>query len=381
MIYHLITTPECNLCCEYCCGKAFDEPESNIKFESVPQKPTYSMDELNSFLARDEDKPVSIIFYGGEPLLNIEFIKKVMDSQSKYKTVKNWLIQTNGILLDKLPKEYVNKFHTILVSIDGGKEITNKNRGEGTWEKVTSNLNLIKTSGFRGEIIARMAIEEPANFYEDIMELINPKETGKNMPQGFKFASIHWQLDANMWHDYKKRDFTKWSIKYNKDISKLADYWVMEIKKGNLLRLYPFIGIINSLLFEKKYYLRCGSGISNFTILPNGKISACPIMSGIKEHYLGDIKTAKPKLLPFKLNIKEPCISCEEFELCGGRCLYSNIRPVWPKKGVIEVCESVKHLIREMKRISPVVEKALKDGKIKKQELEFLKYNCAEIIP
>lgn len=119
MIYHIVTTPECNLCCEYCCGKSFSEPESKLKFESVPETPQYTMSELNSFLKKDEDKPVSIIFYGGEPLLNIDFIKKVMDSQKKYKVVKNFLIQTNGTLLDKLPKKYVNKFHTILVSIDG----------------------------------------------------------------------------------------------------------------------------------------------------------------------------------------------------------------------------------------------------------------------
>ena len=376
MIYHLITTPECNLACEYCLGKAFNEPESCIEFESVPENAKYSMRELNSFLKLDRDKPVSLIFYGGEPLLNINLIQKVMDSQAKYKTVKNFLIQTNGILLDKLPKKYVNKFHTILVSLDGGKETTNKNRGNGTWEKVNSNLHLIRKNDFRGELIARMAIEEPANFFDDIMDLINPRDHG-----GFAFTSIHWQLDANMWHDYEKRNFQKWSKKYNSDITRLADYWVSQLNKGVVLRLYPFIGILDSILNGTKYYLRCGSGIGNFTILTNGKISACPIMSGIKEKYLGDIRTTDPNTLPFKLKIREPCISCIEFDLCGGRCLYSNHYPVWPKEGIESICATIKHLINEMRRITPRVEKLIREGKIKKKELAFLKYNCAEIIP
>jgi len=376
MIYHVITTPECNLCCAYCGEKAFCEPESDIKFEPVPQTPQYSTSELNNFFKRDKDKPISVIFYGGEPLLNIDFIKKVMDSQSKYKTVKNFLIQTNGTLLDKLPQKYVNKFHTILVSIDGGKETTNKNRGESTWEKVTSNLKLIKKNGFKGELIARMAVEEPTDFYKDIIELISPKN-----PNGFAFTSVHWQLDANMWHDYEKRNFSGWSKQYNKGISKLVDFWVSELKNGRVLRLYPFIGIIDSILNGTQYFLRCGSGIGNFTVLPNGKISVCPIMSGVKENYLGDIKTTKPKMLPFKLTVCEPCTSCGEFALCGGRCLYSNLHPVWPKKGVEEVCGTIKHLIKEMKRIAPEVEKLLEEGKIKKKDLKFLKYNCAEIIP
>jgi len=376
MIYHVITTPECNLCCKYCCEKSFDEPDSGIEFESVPAVPNYSLKELDNFLKKDLDKPVSLIFYGGEPLLNIDFIKKVIDHQIKSKTVKNFLIQTNGILLNKLEKKYVNMFHTILVSIDGGKETTNTNRGEKTFEIVNKNLNKLIEDGFKGEIIARMAVEEPTNFYRDIMDLISPKT-----PNAFRFTSVHWQLDANMWHDYEKRNFPNWIKGYNKDITRLANFWISELSKGNVLRLYPFMGIMDSLINKTNYHLRCGSGIGNFTILPNGKISVCPIMSGIKENYLGDIKTANPSDLPFLLTVKEPCTSCTDFELCGGRCLYSNLHPVWAKKGINEICSSIKHLISEMKRVQPIIEKIIKDEKIKKKDLKFLKYNCAEIIP
>jgi len=377
MIYHLITTPECNLCCKYCCEKAFDEPESRIKFESVPKEAEYEMKELFGFLKKDPDKPISIIFYGGEPLLNIPFIKKVIDFNEKEKIIKNFLIQTNGTLLNELSKKYVNKFHTILVSIDGDEKTTDTNRGRGTYEKVISNLQEIKKNGFKGEIIARMAVEEPTNFFEDITYLINSNKQNNN----FVFTSVHWQLDANMWHDYEKRNFTNYSKKYNEDITKLANLFVKEAKKGHLLRLYPFIGILNTILFNKSYSMRCGSGVGNFTILTNGKISACPIMQGIKEKYLGDIKTTNPISLQNKLTVKEPCVSCKDFSLCGGRCLYSNIYPCWPKKGIEELCETIKYLLKEMERISPQIQELIDKKIIKKKELEFLKYNCAEIIP
>ena len=191
-----------------------------------------------------------------------------------------------------------------------------------------------------------MTVEEPTNFFDDVMELIKPQDK-----EGVSFNSIHWQLDANMWHDYKKRNFSTWIKEYNSDITKLADYWVSEMKKGRVLKLYPFLGIMNSLLFQTQYYLRCGSGVGNFTIIPNGKISACPIMQGISEKYLGDIKSTNPKNLGFKLTCSSPCTECSEFELCGGRCLYSNIYHTWPKKGINEICDSIKHLIFEMKRI------------------------------
>lgn len=373
MIYHIVTHPDCNLCCEYCCAKSFSEPVSKINFTSTPYKPEYKISELANFFSRDNDKPVSIIFYGGEPLLNIPFIEKIMSSKKIQKNVDNFLIQTNATLLCNLDKEYVNKFNTILVSIDGNKKTTNKNRGEGTYEKVISNIQKIKKEGFKNEIIARMTIEEPTNFYKDITFLIKNKD--------FSFNSIHWQLDANMWHDYKKRDFENWSKEYNKDITKLANLFLKKAKSGELLRLYPFIGVLNTLLFKTNYGLRCGSGIGNFTIQTDGKIVACPIMQGIQEKYLGDIKTTKPQNIVKKFVIQEPCTSCKDYELCGGRCLYSNTYPCWPKKGINELCNTIHHLLREMERIAPKIQKLIDNKTIKKKDLEFLKYNCAEIIP
>ena len=377
MIYHVVTHPDCNLCCEYCAGKSFDEPESDIKFTSTPSSPIYSPKELAEFISKDKDAPRSIIFYGGEPLMNIPFIKNVLDSKEINEVVDNFLIQTNGTLFNKLEAKYVNKFHTILVSLDGDIKTTNKNRGEGTYEKVINNLKEIKENGFSGEIIARMTVEEPTNFFEDISFLINSNNKNKD----FVFSSVHWQLDANMWHDYEKRDFENWSKKYNEDITKLADLFVNEAKKGNLLRLYPFIGILNTLLFGTQYGIRCGSGIGNFTIQTNGKIVSCPIMQGIEDKILGDIKSTAPQNLPHELAIGSPCTECCDYKMCGGRCLYSNMYPCWPKKGINEICVTIKHLLREMERIAPEIQKLIDEKIIKKKDLEFLKYNCAEIIP
>jgi putative peptide-modifying radical SAM enzyme len=398
MLYHIITTPECNLCCAYCCEKAFSEPEkkkSIFKFISEPQNPTYSLEELNSFLLKDKDnienkkEGITLTFYGGEPLLNTEFIKKLMDFYPKKNNLKlneklnsdsdskanvtRFMMQTNGVLLNKLPKEYVNRFHTILVSIDGDKKITDANRGEGTYDKVISNLNFITKNGFKGELIARMTIEEPVNAFDCITYLAKNKD--------FSFKSIHWQLDANMWQDYSKRKFSKWSKEYNLQITKLSNWWINQLKKENVIRLYPFMGILDSILNGEKYFLRCGSGVGNFTITPSGMISVCPIMTGVKSHYLGSIKTAIPDKLPFKIKIKEPCTSCDYFDLCGGRCLYSNLEPAWPSKGVKEVCGTVIHLIEEMKRIAPQLKKLIDKKIVSKKSLEMIKYNGAEIIP
>ena len=39
------------------------------------------------------------------------------------------MIQTNGVLLDQLAPEIINKLSTILVSLDGREALTDENRG------------------------------------------------------------------------------------------------------------------------------------------------------------------------------------------------------------------------------------------------------------
>ena len=100
------------------------------------------------------------------------------------------------------------------------------------------NIKILKGNGFDGELIARTTIEEQ-DIFQSVKELIDAG-----------FSSVHWQLDANFWkHDYEKRDFKGFAEKsYNPSIKKLADFWVEEMRKGRVLKLYPFLDITEDLL-------------------------------------------------------------------------------------------------------------------------------------
>ena len=54
------------------------------------------------------------------------------------------MMQTNGILLDRLPPEIVNRFVTLLVSLDGTRELTDANRGTGVYDRVMENIRKIR---------------------------------------------------------------------------------------------------------------------------------------------------------------------------------------------------------------------------------------------
>ena len=99
----------------------------------MPLKPTYTVAELQAFLERDlrtsGERP-TIIFYGGEPLVNRQFVLEVID-----KVDANFVLQTNATLLNTLTKEQLDKFAAILVSIDGKRETVDVNRGKGTYDR------------------------------------------------------------------------------------------------------------------------------------------------------------------------------------------------------------------------------------------------------
>ena len=344
--------------------KEFDNGlEKKFKFDfSDPCVSEVEISKLKEFLNKDPE--AVLIFYGGEPLLQIDKIKEIMDSIDV-----PFRIQTNGIFLDKLPKGYLNRIGKILVSIDGNKERTNKNRGEGTYEKVISNIELIKENGYKGEIVARMTIAQDCpDIYEQVLFLIK-----------IGFTSVHWQLDVGFYKtDFEKEKMKKFFEKYNKSISKLIEYWINEIQKGNVLKLYPFLGIVNSILKEEPAKLRCGAGHSGYAISTSGKIVACPIMNNIEDFKAGDINTEPKNLKKFEMN---ECKNCDVLDLCGGRCMYWRKAKLWPEEGDKMICDSIKYYIREIQLNMPKIIDSIINNIVSNTDFNFEKYFGPEIIP
>jgi len=306
-----------------------------------------------------------LIFYGGEPLVNLSKLKQIMDAFPE----NRYCMQTNGKLLDKLPTSYMNKISKILVSIDGDKERTDKNRGEGSYNLLLNNINFIRENGYKGEIVARMTISFP-DIYSQVKYLVKLNV----------FDSIHWQLDAGFYEsDYDKEKFSRFVEEYNKEISKLVDYWVENMNKSKVLKLYPFLGIFESLYYNKKTKLRCGSGYANYTITTNGKITACPIMNNIKNFYCGDLDSNPEELT--KIEVIEPCISCTSLNICGGRCLYANYAKLWPEEGQKQICQTIIHLINSIKKKIPEIKDLISKKIISEKDFEYEKYFGPEIIP
>lgn len=376
MFFHVILTSDCNLQCKYCFGESMDDFDEdfgdNIEVDyGLPRKVNYGVDLLDAFCKKDSE--CVLTFYGGEPLLGIDMLRQIMDKVSP----KHFMIQTNGLLLDRLEPKYVNRFHTILVSIDGEEALTDYYRGAGTFRKVINNLRLIKKNGFGGELIARVTVMEKTDLCKQIRWLLENDE--------FSFGSVHWQLNAGFWgNDYQRRNFEEWSkASYIPGVEKLAEFWVDQMEqKGVVLKLYPLLGIANSILHEeKKSLMRCGGGWINYAIQTDGYIIPCSTMWGMKKYYLGNIADADPLQLAKIFVDQPPCANCAMLGLCGGRCLYANITKRWTDEDYGKVCVTVSELVETVKMQVPRIKALIEKGKLRLEDFDYLKYNGCEIIP
>ena len=376
MFFHVILTSDCNLQCKYCFGESLDDFDEDFGDDievdyDLPRKLNYDLDLLKEFCCKDPE--CVLTFYGGEPLLGIDTLRQIMDKV----TPKHFMIQTNGLLLDKLEPKYVNRFHTILVSIDGQEALTDNYRGRGTFRKVVDNLKLIKKNGFEGELIARMTIMEQTDINKQVRWLLDNDE--------FSFSSIHWQLNAGFWgNDYQRRNFEEWTKNsYIPGVRALARFWVDQMEqKGVVLKLYPLLGIAESLLHgEKNVFMRCGGGWINYAIQTDGYIIPCPTMWGMKKYYMGHIRDADPLKLPRLFVDEKPCVDCSILGVCGGRCLYTNITKRWTDEAYSKVCHTVEQLIETVQDEIPRIQQLIKNKKIKLEDFDYLKYNGCEIIP
>lgn len=128
-VKHLVfeVTESCNLRCYYCgYGKLYNAVEGRYSEKLPVEKAMALIDYLASFWKEDKsrNKAINISFYGGEPLLNFDFIQQMVGYISDLQLFEStkYSITTNGMLLLKHIDYLVEKDFSIDVSLDGNRE-------------------------------------------------------------------------------------------------------------------------------------------------------------------------------------------------------------------------------------------------------------------
>lgn len=160
-----LVTKYCNLKCFYCYAK-------DILNSKKVREPT--TDDLKNILDQIHEAGCRWInLLGGEPLLRND-IEEIID----YARSKGMLIEltTNGFYISRRIKA-LRKVDHLCISLDGDKESNDKNRGEGSFEKIVEGIEYAARNGLKMRIHAtlckRTMAQKSVKFLADFCNRLN----------------------------------------------------------------------------------------------------------------------------------------------------------------------------------------------------------------
>lgn len=341
-------TDACNLKCRYCgygdMYFGYDKRGAN----NLPiNKGIMLLDYLNSLWEKQtplEKKPQTYIsFYGGEPLMNMPFIKAIIKHIRSFKVRREFLFSmtTNAVLLDKYMDFLAkNRIH-LLVSLDGDKKGHSyrvNHNGENSFDIVFRNVSMLKTKypQYFSEYVNFNAVLHNRNSVEGIYNFIK-----RNFDKEPNISSLN---NSEIKED-KKEEFNSTfkskeeSIRESKNCEELTDKLFLTDPSTYDLMLYlhQYSGNVfrdyNSLFIDRDKLKISNTGTcSPFSkkmfLTVNGKILQCERIN--HDFALGMVSEKGIELNLDKISsyfnallkkIRKQCRSCENIKACI-QCVY-----------------------------------------------------------
>ena len=358
MEYYILVTKSCNMQCKYCVGSDIVFTKSNCSNDKIDIQgiSNYLINESKNY----PNEKLSVVFYGGEPLLNQKAIIELINRTKKI--AHNFSLYTNGLLLDKIDEYLLQNIRHIFVSFDGIRELHNYYRKDNTFDKILENVKSLKRK-YKGNLIARITLMPESDIYRAVNNCLEICD------------AVFWQ-QASIANSFSCED----QEKYQMGIDKLVSSWLENMKNGKIQNIIPFQSIVGSYLTgEKKNSLRCGCGSTLKVVNSNGDLYSCDEMIRLKKGIIGNIYNGSNPIKISTVDL-EGCRECEVNEICGGRCLFSH--SYYPKDKNKFYCENTKHLINSLVDKSECVRVLIEKGIVALDEIRtFESMNCTEEIP
>lgn len=183
-------TDACNLQCRYCgygdMYFGYDKRETKyMSFEQGRVMIDYLADIWRAHRARSARQRTYISFYGGEPLMNMDFITRTVAYVEQLDISRKFIFSmtTNAMLLDRYMDYLVEKKFHLLISLDGDKEgqsyrVTRD--GGNSFDRVFANVKKLQSShpAYFNECVEFNAVLHNRNSVERTFDFIG-REFGK----------------------------------------------------------------------------------------------------------------------------------------------------------------------------------------------------------
>jgi uncharacterized protein len=327
---------DCNLACDYCYLGGGSRVDGNLMSERTA---LLALDLL--FAESFGERELSLVFFGGEPLLNLELIESVATcarerARSQGRSLRLHMT-TNGTLLTTDVYDVLRRAGvSVLVSIDGGRSSHDAHRafpdGCGSYDLISANVRAIASASggpgaaFNGppdaragecsgaptgpRLAARATITPESGPLPDVVSEL----------RSLGFSTIHLSPVSGV---PVSRDFAQRLVE---ELDLLAISELEAVRGGRPPTLGNLLEPLALLELGSRRLTPCGAGTKYISVSHTGELFLCHRFAGDTEYRVGDVVTgldrhAVARLLA-ALHRPTRCECCWALGLCGGPCFH-----------------------------------------------------------
>lgn len=331
---------DCNLACKYCfAGKGeYDGPKGLMSFETGKRALDFLIEQSGT------RKNLEVDFFGGEPLLNWDVCKKLVEygreQEKKHNKNFRFTLTTNGLLINDDVIDFCNKeMGNVVLSLDGRKLTNDRMRvspnGTGSYDLIVDKFKKFAQSRNQNDYYMRGTYtHNNLDFASDIIHMAD---------LGFKELSIE-PVVSDPKEPYALKDEDLPVLKEQYQI--LADEMLKRYRKGNSFTFYHYMIDLDAGPCIVKRVSGCGVGTEYLAVTPSGELYPCHQFVGDEKFLLGDIWkgiTNAEVLNQFeKCNVysHKECKDCFAKLYCSGGCAANAYHTTGSVNGIYEFgCE------------------------------------------
>ena len=279
---------DCNLACKYCfAGEGEYHGARGLMSFEVGKKA------LDFLVANSGTrKNLEVDFFGGEPSLNFEVVKRLVEYGRSIEKAANknfrFTYTTNGIILNDEIMEFCNReMSNVVLSLDGRREVNDRMRvfrgGKGSYDNIVPKFQKFAESrGQKDYYIRGTYTHFNTDFAADILHMAD---------LGFKEISIE-PVVADPAEPYALKESDLPVLLEQYEI--LAKEMIKRNSKGEGFTFYHYMIDLDGGPCVVKRVSGCGVGTEYMAVTPNGDLYPC-------HQFAGDPNFLLPNNLPTHL--------------------------------------------------------------------------------
>ncbi len=317
---------DCNLACRYCFAE-----EGEYRGRRALMSYEVGKRALDFLIENSGNrKNLEVDFFGGEPLMNYEVVKKLVVYGREQEKLHNkkfrFTLTTNGLLLNDDVMEFVNReMSNVVLSIDGRREVNDLMRpsrgGKGSYDIILPKfLKLADSRNQTNYYVRGTFTRSNLDFSEDVKHLAE---------LGFKQISVEPVVALpEEAYALREEDIPEICEEYDK----LARYMMEMKKEGKEFNFFHFMIDLSGGPCVAKRLSGCGSGTEYLAVTPWGDLYPCHQFVGEDEFSMGNVfegirKTElRDEFKCCNVYAKEKCRDCFAKFYCSGGCAANSFK-------------------------------------------------------